>query len=190
LERAGIAVVYNGDWVEHSPLGKAEWIKFFAPFFQKEAEADRIFSEIETAYMEAAQLAKTAGNRPTVLTGGLYKDVWHVAGGESWFARFIQDAQGKYLWADSPGTGGIGLGLETVLAQASDADIWLNPSSHTSYAALAGANPHHGRFKAFGTGKVYSNAIEKGEMGGVLFYELAPQRPDLVLRDLIHILHP
>src|SRR5690606_25018014 len=122
LERAGIAVVYNGDWVEHSPLGKAEWIKFFAPFFQKEAEADRIFSEIETGYLEAAQLATKAGNRPTGRTGGLYKDVWHVAGGESWFARFIQDAQGEYLWADSPGTGGIGLGLETVLAQASDAD--------------------------------------------------------------------
>lgn len=190
LQRSGIPVVYNGDWVEHSPLGKAEWIKFFAPFFQKEAEGDRIFAELETAYREAKKLAKQAKDRPTVLTGGLYKDVWHVAGGESWFAQFIQDAHGKYLWADSPGTGGIPLGLEAVLVKAKDADIWLNPSHHTSYRSLAQANPHHGQFKAFVEGKVYSNAIEKGEKGGVLFYELAPQRPDLVLRDLIHILHP
>ena len=190
LERAGIAVVYNGDWVEQTPLGKAEWIKFFAPFFQKEAEADRIFSEIETAYLEARKLAKKAEHRPTVLTGGLYKDVWHVAGGESWFAQFLKDARGNYLWADSPGTGGTGLGLEAVLVKAKDADIWLNPSSHTSYRALAAANPHHRQFKAFENRKVYSNAIEKGEKGGILFYELAPQRPDLVLRDLIHILHP
>jgi len=190
LQRAGIAVVYNGDWVEHSPLGKAEWIKFFAPFFQKEAEADSIFSQIERAYGQAAELAKKARRRPTVLTGGLYKDVWHVAGGESWFAQFLRDAQGDYLWADSPGSGGIALGLEAVLVKAKEADIWLNPSAHTSYAALAAANPHHRQFRAFGNRKVYSNAKAKGEKGGVLFYELAPQRPDLVLRDLIHILHP
>lgn len=190
LQGAGIAVVYNGDWVEHTPLGKAEWIKFFAPFFQKEALADQVFSKIETAYMQAAQLAKQADQRPTVLTGGLYRDVWHVAGGESWLARFLRDAHADYLWSDRPGTGGIALGLEAVLVKAKDADFWLNPSYHGSYASLEADNPHYREFKAFGAHKVYSSAIEKGEKGGYLFFELAPQRPDLVLKDLIHIFHP
>ncbi len=190
LIQAGIAVVYNGDWVEQTPLGKAEWIKFFAPFFQKEVEADRVFSEIERAYTRTRELAQKAGHRPTVLTGGLYRDVWHVAGGESWLAHFLKDAHAHYLWEDRPGTGGIALGLEAVLAQARDAEFWLNPSYHTSYKELEAANPHYGQFEAFANRKVFSNAIEKGEKGGIVFYELAPQRPDLVLADLIHILHP
>lgn len=190
LEQAGIAVVYNGDWVEQTPLGKAEWIKFFAPFFQKEEEADRIFSEIEMAYSQARKLTQKARHRPTVLTGGLYRDVWHVAGGKSWLAHFLKDANAHYLWEDRPETGGIALGLEAVLDQARDAEFWLNPSYHTSYGDLEAANPHYRQFEAFDKRNIYSNAIEKGEKGGVLFYELAPQRPDLVLGDLIHILHP
>lgn len=190
LKQAGIAVVYNGDWVEQTPLGKAEWIKFFAPFFQKEQQADRLFKEIETSYLEAKQLAQKAEQRPTVLTGGLYKDVWYVAGGKSWMAQFLEDANAEYLWADTEETGSIGLSLETVLEKAQQADFWLNPSSQTSYAELESVNPHHKQFEAFSQKKIYSNAIEKGAKGGLVFYELAPQRPDLVLKDLIAIFHP
>ncbi len=190
LLNAGIAVVYNGDWVEQTPLGKAEWIKFFAPFFQKEQQADRIFKEIETSYMEAKQLAQKATEKPTVLTGGLYKDVWYVAGGQSWMAQFLNDANANYLWADTEETGSIGLSLESVLEKAQQADFWLNPSSQTSYKELESVNPHHKQFEAFTKKKIYSNAIEKGAKGGLIFYELAPQRPDLVLKDLITILHP
>ncbi|WP_318344341.1 ABC transporter substrate-binding protein [Flagellimonas baculiformis] len=190
LLNAGIAVVYNGDWVEQTPLGKAEWIKFFAPFFQKEQQADRIFKEIETSYQQAKQLAQKATEKPTVLTGGLYKDVWYVAGGQSWMAQFLNDANANYLWADTKETGSIGLSLESVLEKAQQADFWLNPSSQTSYEELESVNVHHKQFKAFTQKKIYSNAIEKGAQGGLVFYELAPQRPDLVLKDLITILHP
>src|SRR5690606_15604400 len=124
LKRAGIAVVYNGDWVEQTPLGKAEWIKFFAPFFQKEQQADRLFKEIETSYLEAKQLAQKAEQRPTGLTGGLYKEVWYVAGGKSWMARFLKDANAKYLWAETEETGSSGLSLEAVLEKAQVADFW------------------------------------------------------------------
>ncbi|WP_108422969.1 ABC transporter substrate-binding protein [Flagellimonas amoyensis] len=190
LLNAGISVVYNGDWVEQTPLGKAEWIKFFAPFFQKEQQADRIFNDIETSYQQAKQLAQKATEKPTVLTGGLYKDVWYVAGGQSWMAQFLNDANADYLWADTEETGSIGLSLESVLEKAQQADFWLNPSSQTSYEELESVNVHHKQFKAFTQKKIYSNAIEKGAKGGLVFYELAPQRPDLVLKDLITILHP
>ena len=190
VQQSGIAVVYNGDWVEQTPLGKAEWIKFFAPFFQKEKEADRIFSEIETAYTEAKRLAQQATKKPTVLTGGLYKDVWYVAGGKSWMAKFLADANANYIWSETENTGSIGLSLEAVLEKGQQADFWFNPSSHTTYEEVKLANAHYQQFKAFSEKNIYSNAIEKGAKGGLIFYELAPQRPDLVLKDFIRILHP
>ncbi|WP_431161586.1 ABC transporter substrate-binding protein [Flagellimonas beolgyonensis] len=190
IQRAGMPVVYNGDWAEQTPLGKAEWIKFFAPFFQKEQMADSIFNNIEDSYNQAKALALKAKAKPTVLTGGLYKDVWYVAGGNSWMAQFLKDANADYLWGDTSATGSIGLGLESVLDKAQHADYWFNPSSQTSYDELAEVNAHHTQFDAFTTKKIYSNAIDKGETGGIIFYEMAPQRPDLVLQDFIAILHP
>jgi len=190
LKKARIPVVYNGDWVEHTPLGKAEWIKFFAPFFQKEALGDSIFSEVETSYKQAKALAQKTKSRPTVLTGGLYKDVWYVAGGNSWMAQFMEDANADYLWSNTEETGSVGLSLESVLEQAQDAEYWFNPSAQTTYTELGEVNTHHHQFEAFKNKKVYSNAIEKGETGGIIFYELAPHRPDIVLRDFIKILHP
>jgi len=190
LKRSNIPVVYNGDWTEESPLGKAEWIKFFAPFFQMEVKADSIFKSIETSYNQAKNIAKEATEKPTVLTGGLYKDVWHVAGGNSWMAQFLKDAQADYLWAETNETGGIALSIESVLETADTADFWLNPSMFTSYQEMEKANRHYTQFTAFDNKKVYSNTISKGATGGLLYYELAPNRPDLVLKDLIHVFHP
>ncbi len=190
IKISGVPVVYNGDWTEPTPLGKAEWVKFFAPFFEKEAQADSIFTQIETNYRAAKRVAQEANEKPTVLTGGLYKDVWYVAGGNSWMAQFLQDANADYLWDESPETGSIGLSLEAVLEKGSTAHYWFNPSLHSSYEELLQANSHYQQFYAFNQKKVFSNAIKKGETGGLLFYELAPQRPDLVLMDLISILHP
>nr|WP_298999181.1 ABC transporter substrate-binding protein [uncultured Allomuricauda sp.] len=190
LKLSGIPIVYNGDWTEQTPLGKAEWIKFFAPFYQKEAVADSIFKTIESSYNEAKVLAQQALDKPTVLTGGLYKDVWYVAGGNSWMSQFLKDANANYLWKDTEDTGSIGLSLEEVLTQGQKADFWFNPSLHTAYEQLENANPHYIQFSAYINRKVFSNAVRKGETGGILFYELAPQRPDLVLKDLISILHP
>ena len=190
IQRSNIPVVYNGDWTEETPLGKAEWVKFFAPFFQKEKEADRIFSEIETTYNNVKKLAANAKKKPTVLTGGLYKDVWHVSGGKSWMAQFLEDAQANYLWADNTETGGVSLSLEEVIVKGKLAEFWFNPSLHTSYLEVLDANRHYEQFDAFKNKTVFSNCIAKGETGGLLYYELAPQRPDLVLKDLIHILHP
>lgn len=190
LKRSGVPIVYNGDWTESTPLGKAEWIKFLAPFFQKEAVADSIFNTIESSYIEAKLLAKETTERPSVLTGGLYKDVWYVAGGKSWMSQFLEDANADYLWSKTENTGSIGLSLEAVLEKAQPADFWFNPSLHTSYEELLLANTHYEQFAAFANKKVFSNAVNKGPTGGLIFYELAPQRPDLVLKDLISILHP
>ncbi|WP_373072923.1 ABC transporter substrate-binding protein [Zeaxanthinibacter enoshimensis] len=190
IQRSGIPVVYNGDWTESSPLGKAEWIKFFAPFFGKEQEADSIFSQIEQDYLAARKLAADAPERPTVLCGALYKDIWYLPGGNSWMARFLEDANANYLWSDNEDSGSLSLSVESVLETAKNADSWVSPSQYTSYKEMGAANRHYSQFLAFRERQVYTFARTTGETGGLLYYELAPNRPDLVLKDLVSLLHP
>ncbi|MFT7064876.1 MAG: iron complex transport system substrate-binding protein [Sediminicola sp.] len=190
IQNSNIPVVYNGDWTEETPLGKAEWVKFFAPFYHLDKKADSIFSAIETNYASAKQLAMKAKIRPTVLSGALYKDVWYLPGGKSWASNFISDANADYLWKSSEETGSLSLSLESVLDTAKEADIWISPSQYTSYEQLEEGSRHYTQFKAFKDQKIYTFANSKGATGGLLYYELAPNRPDLVLKDLIHIFHP
>lgn len=190
LQRSNIPVVYNGDWTEETPLGKAEWIKFFAPFFQKEQVADSIFKEISDAYNEVKSMAKNSRNKPTVLSGALYKDVWYLPGGNSWGAMFLKDANVVYPWSTTDQTGSLNLSIESVLAKGIDTDFWISPSQFTSYQEMEDANRHYLKFKAFQNKNVYTFAKTKGATGGLLYFELGPNRPDLILKDLIHIFHP
>lgn len=190
IKNSGIPVVYNGDWVEETPLGKAEWIKFFAPFFNKEKKADSIFSVIEKEYAEAKIIAKKATYKPTVLSGAMYKDIWYLPAGESWVARFFNDANADYLWKDTKGTGSLSLSFESVFEKAQNADFWIGTSQFTSYEELDNTTLHYREFKAYDDKKLYTFSLTKGETGGLLYYELSPSRPDIVLKDIIHIIHP
>lgn len=190
IKKTGIPIVYNGDWTETSPLGKAEWIKFFGVFFKKEKEADSIFSEIMTQYLIAKEKALKAKNRPTVLSGAMYKDVWHLPQGNSWAAQFIADANGEYLWKESEGTGSLSLNLENVLEKGVNADYWIGPGYFSSLQQLKDTHNVYIQFDAFKNENVYNFTNKKGETGGLLYFELAPNRPDIVLKDIIKILHP
>ncbi len=190
LATAGIPIVFNGDWTEESPLGKAEWIKFFAPFFNKETLANEIFDTIEMEYQKAKVLAESASTRPTVLSGALYKDVWYLPGGQSWAAQFLEDAQADYVFSGNTQHGSLALSWEKVLEKGQQATFWMGPAQFTSYQEMKKASPHYAQFKAFQNKKVFTFAKTNGETGGLLYYELAPNRPDIVLKDLIHILHP
>lgn len=190
IKRSGIPVVYNGDWVEETPLGKAEWIKFFAPFFNKEKKADSIFSAIEKEYTKAKIIAKKASYKPTVLSGAMYKDIWYLPAGESWVAQFLNDANADYLWKDTKGSGSLSLSFESVFEKAQNADFWIGTSQFTSYNELDNSTLHYQKFKAYNDKKMYTFSLTKGETGGLLYYELSPSRPDVVLKDIIHIIHP
>ncbi len=190
IEKTGIPVLYNADWTETTPLGKAEWIKFFGVLFGKEKRADSIFNEIESNYLAAKELAGSAVEKPTVLSGAMYQDVWYLPQGDSWAAQLIEDAHGEYLWHDSEGTGSISLNLEAVLEKAQHADYWIGPGQFTGLQQMLEKHSVYAEFEAFQQKKVYSFTTNKGATGGVLYYELAPNRPDLVLQDMIKILHP
>jgi len=190
IKKTGIPVVYNGDWTETSPLGKAEWIKFFAAFYNKEAKATEIFNTIKTEYQKAKKLALQAKKSPTVLSGAMYKDVWYLPQGESWAAQFIADANGNYIWKDTKGTGSFSLSLESILDKAEHAEIWIGPSYYTNLNQLQEAHAVYEQFDAFKNNEVYNFTNKVGETGGLLYFELAPNRPDIVLKDIIKILHP
>ena len=190
IRTANIPVIFNGDWMEQNPLGKAEWIKFFGLLLGREAEAKILFSEIESAYTDAKNLAAKAKTMPTVLSGALYRDFWYTPGGNSWGAQFLKDAHAKYLWENTQESGSLTLSLEAVLQQAENADVWIAPSKFISYAEMKESNPHYLQFEAFKNKKVFTYATAKGPTGGYLYFELGPARPDWVLKDLIYYLHP
>ena len=190
IKKAGIPVIYNGDWAESSALAKAEWIKFFGVLFNKEKEADSIFNTIEKEYLAAKEIAEKAKTNPTVLSGAMYKDVWYLPKGSSPEAQFLKDANVNYLWSETTGNGSLSLSFEAVLVKAKDADLWLSPSYYGSLEQLEKANPLYANFKAFQNKSIYTFVNKKGGTGGVLYYELGTARPDLVLKDLIKIAHP
>lgn len=190
IKKSGIPVIYNGDWVEHSPLAKAEWIKFFGVLYNKEQKADSIFKSIEKNYLEAKSIALNSQNKPSVLSGAMHKDIWYLPNGTSTEAQILKDANVNYLWSETEGSGSLSLNFEVVFEKAKNADIWLNPSYYTSYEDLEKANQHYTKFDAYKNKAIYNSANTTGETGGVLYYELGIARPDLVLKDIIKICYP
>ena len=190
LQKSGLKVMLNGDWTEQSPLGKAEWIKFFGALYGLDSKANTIFSQIEIEYNSTLALAKKASTKPTVLSGAMYQKQWYVPQGKSWAALFLKDAKSNYLWADSKGTGGLSVPFEVILEKAQNADFWIAPGDFSSLKQMSDSNPHYNEFTAFKNKKVYSYSVNKGAKGGIVYFELSSSRPDWVLKDLIKILHP
>ena len=190
IKKSNIPVVFNGDWVEKSPLAKAEWIKFFGVLFDKQKEADSVFNTIEKSYKEAKALAANVKEQPTVLCGAMHKDIWYLPSSTSPEAQILKDANVDYLWKNSTGNGSLALSFESVFDKAKNANLWLSPSYYPSFEALEKANNHYTKFNAFQDQNIFSFSNTTGETGGVTYYELGTARPDLVLKDIIKICHP
>jgi iron complex transport system substrate-binding protein len=190
IKKSGIPVIFNGDWVENSPLAKAEWIKLFGVLYNKQKKADSIFNRIENDYLEAKTLAKKVKSNPTVLSGAMHNDLWYLPNGSSTAAQLLKDANVNYLWNDTDGSGSLKLNFESVFVKAKNANIWLNPSNYSSFENLKNANENHTMFDAFKNKNIYTFTNTTGATGGVLYYELGTARPDLVLKDIIKVCHP
>jgi len=190
IKKTGIKVLINGDWNEKNPLGKAEWIKFFGALYDKNEQAKNIFEKIKSDYQNARELAKKTTSKPIVITGNMYENVWYLPKGDSWSAVFLSDANTEYPWKQTKGTGSLALSFEEVFDVAQNTDFWIGAGLYNSLDEMKKTNPHYPKFKAFKEGNVYSFSTKKGTKGGVLYYELAPNRPDLVLKDIIKITHP
>ena len=190
LQKSGLKVMLNGDWNEENALGKAEWIKFFGGLYGKQKQATALFTKIEKDFLKTIRMAKMAKTKPTILAGDMFEDRWYLPRGTSWGSLLLKQANGNYLWQETSGTGSLSLSFETVFEKAKSADVWITSGQFSSLNEMTNSNPHYAEFNAFKNKNVYSFSGKKGKTGGILYYELAPNRPDLVLKDLVKILHP
>ncbi|WP_435278072.1 ABC transporter substrate-binding protein [Rhodococcus yananensis] len=190
LRAAGIGVVANAEWLEASPLGRAEWIKVVAALTGTEARAAEVYDGIRSSYLAVA--AEAAGAEPVpVLLGAMSQGTWYMSSGGSYMGRMFTDAGAQWPWQSETGTGSLPLDFEAVVAQSADAPTWLvvNNDWQTIGAALA-ADERYGSLAAIGTGHVWNANNAMGPGGGNDFYERGVLRPDLILADLVAILHP
>lgn len=190
LQKSGLKVFVQADWMEQTPLGKAEWIKLYGALFGKEKEAKVLFDAVVKNYNDAIKLVANQKPTATVLYGSMYQEQWYVARGNSWVAQFMKDAKANYLWGNTKGTGSFSLSFEKILEKAKTAQYWIATGSFKSIAEFENSNPHYSQFDALKSKNVYTFESKLGATGGTVYYELAPSRPDLVLKDYIKIFHP
>ena len=196
FKRGGYDAIRNLDiplvsflgYKEVTPLGQAEWIKFTAALLDLEDEAEELFTQIESKYLELKSLVQDVDVKPTVLSGELHSGNWYVVGGESYLAQLFRDAGAQYFMKNDNDSGGFYVDFETVYSQGANADFWRIVNSFNgeyNYDILKQTDSRYTDFKAFKNHKViYSNLRE------VPFYEQTPVEPEVVLADLIKIFHP
>ena len=188
IGKMGIPIIECADYLETSPLGRAEWIKLLGLLYGKEAEADSLFAQIEQRYNALKEQLEQSGSRPMVISELKSGSAWYMPGGKSYMARLFADAGGAYPWSDNGESGSIPLSFETVFNRAGEADIWLIKSFNVgqlSYRALQKEYAPYARFKAFRNHNIYGcNTAECN------YYEETPFRPDLLLQELAALFHP
>ena len=193
LQQAGVAVAINAEYTEPSPLGRTEWLKFTAAFFNAEALAEKRFADIAAQYQQYAALVRDipTAQRPTVFGGSLWRDAWHIAGGKSYAAQLIAAAGGAYLWADDDSAGSLPLDFEAVYEKAHAASVWLTMRNQWhSLAEVQAADERYAAFAAFNSGQVYNANARLNAHGGNDYWESGLAEPHIVLADFIKILHP
>lgn len=188
IEKLDIPLIECADYMETSPLGRAEWVLFFGALVGKDAEADSIFREVESNYL--ALKAKVGGikERKTMFSELKSSSAWYVPGGNSTSARLYSDAGARYVFADLRQGGSVPLAFETVLDEAQHADFWLikyNQPKDKTYAELKRDYEPYSHFDAYRNRQVYGC-----NTGRIPFYEETPFHPDRLLNDLIHIFYP
>ena len=188
LTEVGIPLIPHLGYKEMTPLGQAEWVKFVGLLIGEEEKANKVFSEIESRYLELTKLTSQVKKRPVVFSGELRGGNWYAVGGKSFLAQLFKDAGADYFLKDDVRSGGISLDFETVYSQAAYADYWRIVNSYKgdfSYNTLQAEDVRYADFQAFKKRQViYCNMSEKP------FYESMPVEPEIVLADLIAVFHP
>ena len=190
LMQAGIPVVMNAEWLESTPMGRAEWVKLMAALVNKEEIVNKKFDSVAKAYSELVQLGSKATTHPRVIIGMPYKGTWFLPSGDSYMTHFIKDAGGDYKWADNKGTGSLALSFEAAAPEALTADYWMNIGFVDSRQDILSKDTRYAGFKSFKTGQLYNNNKRTNDLGSNDYWESGAVNPHVVLEDMISILHP
>lgn len=184
-----IPVMFVLEWMESTPLARAEWIKVFGVITGKSHIADSLFNEIENNYLACAGLGRKAPEKIKVLTGNVFKGTWYMPGGKNYMTRFFEDAGMEYLYKDTDQSTSLALSFESVVYRLSDAPVWISVNVD-SLSQLIAAEARYSVFKAVKDHRVYSVYNRVNDHGGNDYWESAVVRPDWVLEDLLAIAHP
>ena len=191
LSETGVKVFYNADYLEEHPLSRCEWIRLFGLLTGREKMADSIFAGVSGAYRDLAEKVSDAvTDRPDVLLGAPWEDVWYVSPAGSYIGRLIEDAGGHYIYSDMTGLNSVPYSVESVFRKAMEADLWINPGAADNLAEIAAADPRLASLPLFREGNVWNNRLRVTEAGGNDYWESAVVRPDLLLSDIVSIIHP
>ncbi len=188
--KSGIPVLVVAEWLEQSPLGRAEWMKLYAALFDREALAEEKFAVIERSYNALVALTDTVAHRPAIIPGMPFKDAWFVPGGKSYVAELLRHAGARYHWDDRARTGSIKMDIEAVYPVALEAEYWLNPGTVLSLDELLAKDIRFRDFASVKSGNIYNNNKQLNLAGGNAYWELGVVQPEKILKDLIMILHP
>ncbi len=190
LEQMGVPLIECADYMESSPLGRAEWIRFYGLLYGAETKADSIFTAVETNYNRLKKLAEQTTPRPTVMMDRMTGSTWYMPGGASTMGQLLADAGMRYIFADEASSGSLPLSFESVLDRCAEADIWLfrhniSGSGGISYDQLLAENDGYALFKPFKQRRCYGCHTTESR-----FFIETPFHPDRLLANLIAIVQP
>jgi iron complex transport system substrate-binding protein len=189
LQELGIPYIYIGEYVESSPLGKAEWVVAIAEIAGCREEGEKFFGEIPTRYNHLKELAASATSKPKVMLNTPYADSWFMPSVRSYAVQLIADAGAEYIYSQNKSHQSTPISLEQALLLASAADVWINVGNIASLAQLKSENPRFATIPSVTSGRVYNNTKRTNNAGGSDFWESGALNADIVLNDMIKLLH-
>lgn len=189
IAKMGIPIIYSIEWMENTPLARAEWIKLIAAFFDKQQQAREVFDKIEQKYLQTKILTEKINQKKTILSGDIFQDTWYIPGGQSFNADLFRDAGLNYYLNDYISSGSIGLDIESILTTFSDVDLWLGCDAK-SYKELETKGSKYMLINAVKKKNVYNNLNRTTPSGGNDYFEGAIANPHLVLADIIKAAYP
>ena len=187
ITKLDVPIIECADYMEYTPLGRAEWIKFYGELVGKPELADSIYMKVVSDYNEVKKTVDSKNlKRPLILTENLISGIWNVPGGQSYMAQFIKDAGGDYPWGDDKNTGSLTLDFNQVLAKAQKSDFWLLKSpAIQSLSDLKSSYSLNDQFEAFKKGNVYVC-----DTNTTHFFDRFPFHPEVLLQEYFKIFHP
>lgn len=193
LRELAIPYLYIGEYVESSPLGKAEWVVALAEAVGKRTDGEARFNAIAESYISLAErIAEYVADRtlPRAMINTPYRDAWVLPSENNYIARIIYDAGGVCYTTEGDGNTSQPIDIEQALLYAESADVWLNVGGCNTLQELTQQNPRFADVKVVKNRKVYNNTARRTANGGSDFWESGVVRPDVILHDLTTIFHP
>lgn len=190
LTELGIPFMYLGEYLEQSPLGKAEWVVAMGQLIGEREKAEALADSISAEYNALMDKAASVTVKPKVMINAPYGDSWWMPSATNYMAQLIADAGGDYIYKDNTGNASESIDIERAYMLMNDANVWINPGQAASLAQLKDMAPRFTDTGVYKSGNVYNNNRRNTAGGGNDFYESGVMHPDIVLKDLISVFHP